>query len=226
MRKLLIVWLLTGVWHGAGYNFLLWGAVLFTVIVIDVPNVSLSADGDAAEHINNDVNELADQLMEQFYNDLELVGDEGHSSIFVDYDVVFNTQGWFTLKLNVNIEAGSGNRYFVYYNVNRNTGEIVKLADLFNTSDFNEILIDIIIEEMHSKMEEDSNVIYWTKDTGFGQEFASIDDRNFYFNEDGNLVIPFDKYEVAPGAMGCPEFVIEIEDIKDIMIDDFEHIKP
>lgn len=33
--NLLIVWLLTGVWHGAGYNFLLWGLVLFILIVTE-----------------------------------------------------------------------------------------------------------------------------------------------------------------------------------------------
>ena len=33
--NLLIVWLLTGVWHGAGYNFILWGFVLFIIIAIE-----------------------------------------------------------------------------------------------------------------------------------------------------------------------------------------------
>lgn len=33
--NLLVVWLLTGIWHGAGYNFLLWGFVLFLLIVIE-----------------------------------------------------------------------------------------------------------------------------------------------------------------------------------------------
>lgn len=34
-RNLLIVWMLTGVWHGAGYNFLLWGLFLFALIVLE-----------------------------------------------------------------------------------------------------------------------------------------------------------------------------------------------
>ncbi len=33
--NLLIVWVLTGVWHGAGYNFLLWGTLLFAVIFLE-----------------------------------------------------------------------------------------------------------------------------------------------------------------------------------------------
>ena len=31
--NLLIVWLLTGVWHGTGLNFLMWGGILFLIIV-------------------------------------------------------------------------------------------------------------------------------------------------------------------------------------------------
>lgn len=33
--NLLIVWLLTGIWHGAGYNFLFWGLLLFLIIFIE-----------------------------------------------------------------------------------------------------------------------------------------------------------------------------------------------
>lgn len=32
---LFIVWLLTGIWHGAGYNFLIWGVLLFLIICIE-----------------------------------------------------------------------------------------------------------------------------------------------------------------------------------------------
>lgn len=35
VRNLFIVWLLTGIWHGAGYNFVLWGTVLYVIILIE-----------------------------------------------------------------------------------------------------------------------------------------------------------------------------------------------
>lgn len=34
-RNLLIVWLLTGIWHGAGWNFVLWGLILFGFIAVE-----------------------------------------------------------------------------------------------------------------------------------------------------------------------------------------------
>lgn len=35
IRNLLVVWLLTGIWHGAGYNFVLWGVTLFLILIIE-----------------------------------------------------------------------------------------------------------------------------------------------------------------------------------------------
>ena len=43
----------------------------------------------------------------------------------------------------------------------------------------------------------------------FVDEFTAIDpEQNFYFNEDGALVLVFDEYTVAPGSSGMPEFTI------------------
>ncbi len=33
--NMLVVWLLTGIWHGAGYNFIIWGLFLFVVLMIE-----------------------------------------------------------------------------------------------------------------------------------------------------------------------------------------------
>lgn len=34
-RNMLVVWLFTGLWHGAGWNFLLWGFVLFLILAFE-----------------------------------------------------------------------------------------------------------------------------------------------------------------------------------------------
>ena len=41
---------------------------------------------------------------------------------------------------------------------------------------------------------------------------------NFYFDADGNLVLVFEKYEVAPGYMGTPEFTIPKEIFNEKMV--------
>lgn len=36
------------------------------------------------------------------------------------------------------------------------------------------------------------------------------DEEKFYINEQGQVVIAFDRYEIAPGYMGYPEFIINL----------------
>lgn len=48
--------------------------------------------------------------------------------------------------------------------------------------------------------------------------FKEIDaDQNFYINDQNQLVIVFDEYEVAPGSMGMPEFVLPTDILKEIL---------
>lgn len=192
---------------------------------IRVPNVSGQIDPEAAARINADVEELTKELMIHFYEDLEKVGGDGHGAIYVDYEVMTNTPRWFTLRLLVNMAAGSGNTYYEYYHVDRSTGQIIHLGDLFEGTQYQRLLEDNIKEQMIRQMEADKNVSYFLKMESFGDDYIDIDENhNFYFNEDGCLVIPFDKYEIAPGAMGCPEFVIDQELIRDELKEEFQTI--
>ena len=55
--------------------------------------------------------------------------------------------------------------------------------------------------------EADSEVKFFTKaEGGFETVTADIP---FYINEKGNPVVVFEKYEIAPGVLGRPEFEIE-----------------
>lgn len=195
---------------------------------IEVPQVSEDPPSGAADKINQDVNALTQQLVQQFYDDLEFVGSAGHGSIYMDYEVQTNTERWFTLKLAVTIQAGSGSRYFEYYHIDRSTGKIIHLGDMFKDPDFGQVLTEEIKMQMQQRMADDPNQVYFMKkNTDFGFEFANVDaNHNFYFNSDGDLVIPFDKYEIAPGSMGCPEFVIGADVLDGLLKDEFKNIIP
>lgn len=54
------------------------------------------------------------------------------------------------------------------------------------------------------------NQLYWIYPySEYNWGLDRIDpDQNFYFDAQGNLVLVFGKYDVAPGYMGTPEFTI------------------
>ena len=191
---------------------------------IDVPKVS-GEDGDAADYINNDVNKLTDTLVKQFYKDLDSIGDSGHSSIYVDYETVTNTESWFTLKMRVHEAAGSSNTYYKYYHIDKKSGKIIKLSDLSEDEGFLETLEKEIRQQMRSQMDNDSSKIYWLDDSVIGKDFVAVTpEHNFFWNENGDLVIVFDKYEVAPGAMGTPEFTVDKALISDMLKSEYKNM--
>ena len=191
---------------------------------IDVPKVS-GEDGDAADYINNDVNKLTDTLVKQFYKDLDSIGDSGHSSIYVDYETVTNTESWFTLKMRVHEAAGSSNTYYKYYHIDKKSGKIIKLSDLSEDEGFFETLEKEIRQQMRSQMDNDSSKIYWLDDSIIGKDYVAVTpEHNFFWNENGDLVIVFDKYEVAPGAMGTPEFTVDKALISDMLKREYKNM--
>lgn len=192
---------------------------------IQVPELE-EGNSDALAAINRDVTELTDILVQQFYEDLEKIGDKGHSSVYADYEVVTNTEKWFTLRICVVHAAGSGNISYKYYHLDKMTGEIIRLGDLASDQEFYEKVEAEIKRQMREEMKNDSSLYYWVDDAMFGEDLVSLDaDHNFYWNEKGDLVIPFDKYEVAPGYMGAPEFVIDREAVADFMKKEFRDLQ-
>ncbi len=191
---------------------------------IDVPQIE-GEDSEAVDYINKDVSELTTALVNQFYKDLEITGNNGYGSIRVDYEATTNTERWFTLKLSVNETAASSNAYFKFYHIDKKQGRIVELGDLFNTDKYSDILVAEIKMQMQEQMANDENISYWINNSGIGEDFAAVSaDQNFYWNENGDLVIIFDKYEVGPGSMGTPEFVIDKGVIRDILKPEFKDV--
>ena len=184
---------------------------------INIPQIE-SEDSKSVDYINKDVSELTTALINRFYEDLEINGNNGYGSLNVDYEVVTNTDSWFTLKLTVCQTAASSNTYFKFYHIDKKQGKIVELGDLFNTDKFSDSLVAEIKKQMQEQMANDENISYWINTSGIGEEFATVGaNHNFYWNENGDLVIIFDKYEVGPGSMGTPEFVIDKGVIRDIL---------
>ena len=184
----------------------------------EVPEVNDPSNEQVSDLINKDVNELTSAVIQKFYDDLEISHDTGYGSIYIDYETVTNTDEWFTLKLTVSEVQASSNTYFKFYHIDRTNGTYVTFGDLIDSEDFGAIE-QIIREQMEAEMAADPDVVYWTEDTKLGQSITALStDQNFYFDDAGNLVIVYNKYEVSPGSMGCPEIVISKEKIEKYLI--------
>lgn len=192
---------------------------------VKVPKVE-SKKNEAFTLINSEIQELTDTLLKEFNKELSEIGSTGHSSLYIDYDVMMNTNSWFTLKIQIVQAKGSGNITYKYYHLDKITGKVIELGDIVNSKEFYEKVEQEIEKQMLKEMKEDDNKIYWVKNDTFGNTVNIDSQHNFYWDNKGNLIIPFDKYEVAPGYMGSPKFTIDKSKFKEYIKDEFIDIIP
>lgn len=183
---------------------------------VDVPQLAMEESQDMAapqamagiDELNKNVEEYTNMLIEKF--EAETIG-EGYQGLDITYDVVMDTADWFTLKIDVLETQASGYEQHKYYHIDKRTGNIATLKDLFiDNADYVSPISEEIKRQMRENMAKDENLIYFLDSEITPEEdFVQIQpEQNFYFNENGDIVIAFDEYEVAPGYMGSLEFVI------------------
>lgn len=181
-----------------------------------LPDTPLS---DSVDIINKEITDYTATLIKAFEKDI-LQYSEARQALDITYETVTDSETWFTLKISILETAASGAQSFKYYHIDKASGQIVTLKDLFlEGSDYVSVISQNIQSQMRQKMKEDENLIYFIDDEDMPENnFDKIkEDQNFYFDKDNQLVIAFDEYEAAPGYMGSPEFVISKNVIQTIL---------
>ncbi len=178
---------------------------------VEIPQIEIenaSAAADSANSINQEVTDYITPILDDFKSSLD---EDAAKSLDIDYEVVTDTDTWFTLRLNILEIQASGYQYSKYYHIDKNTGRQMTLSDLFKEdADYITVISENIKAQMKEQMAADEGIVYFLDSEDIsGASFDKIQpDQDFYFNQDGEIVIEFDEYEVAPGYMGIVSFTI------------------
>lgn len=176
---------------------------------VSVPELT---GGAAAQAVDDQVQAYTDRLMGQFQALCEEMG-EGYGSLDVSSTVVTDNDTWFTLRIDATETWASGYEFSRFYHIDKATDQTVTLKDLFREdADYVTALSGEVRRQMEERMAADESARY------FPEEFTAIDpEQNFYFNAEGDLVLVFDEYTIAPGSMGMPEFTIPAAVVQDLL---------
>ena len=183
---------------------------------IEVPQVE---GGEGVSDLNNEIQKYTDTIIAQYKKDAEAQGDEGHYDLNLTYQVVTDNDKLFALRFDQTQVMASGNESVKIYDVDKDTGKIISLSDLFKDgSDYISVLTQNIQSQMRDQMAADENVQYWLDSEVDAWNFKELSpDATFYVNKDGQLVIVFNEGDVAPMYMGVCEFTIPTDVTKDIV---------
>ena len=145
---------------------------------------------------------------------------EGYVGMDTVYAILRNDDRLLSVRFETTINAGGSGQYSRCFTLDKRTGAVLRFADLFESgSPYSRVISEEILRQMTEQVEAGEGDYFipggiWSDDECF-QEIDA--DPNFYINGEDRLVIVFDEYEVAPGSMGMPEFVIPTELLQDLL---------
>lgn len=136
--------------------------------------------------------------------------DESNFVADASYEIKKNTPNVISILVKYYKYSGGAHGYYEYipYNINLRNGKNLTLKEIFKTeADYKTIInkeIENQIKEL-GKKEKGLDKVY---------NFYGIKENQKFYLDDGEIIIYFDLYDIAPYAAGIPEFSIVVDNIK------------
>lgn len=174
---------------------------------VEIPKIE--EEGQTLE-ANREIEDYADSLIREYEDKIRAGEDQENYALDSTYEVVFENDRYVCIRIDTTVVMASGTQFVKVFTVDKETGETVSLLQMLGGDETMLAAVSSnIMEQMREQMAADENVIYYLDSDMPEWDFKGLDgDESYYFDQDGELVVTFDEYEVAPGYMGAVEFVI------------------
>lgn len=193
---------------------------------VTVPEIRGMADTAYQDSLNDYIQSVAYGVIDQFEDEARTILDDfldekPYYMVNYNFYIAMESESILTLALEYFTAAGSSYSSTSFFNFNKQTRELILLDDYFLPgSGAANLLRDEILRQMREQMANDADIVYWidrnaaelNEALNWDDLLASVGNNNQYLiDENGDLVIVFNKYDVAPGNMGNPEFTIPMD---------------
>lgn len=188
---------------------------------VEVPKIENTGNEQLEERINTEIQNKIDETIKEGekrikeYNEAVLAtggteADLHQADVYVTYTKTFSDEKYLSFYIDRLIGLASADTDRLYYNINLESGKHLTLGDVMGDS-FAEMIDPEITRQIQQRIEKGDMFFGMTeedKELGIPGFEGVTENTKFYINSSGNIVVCFDKYEIAPGAMGIPEFEI------------------
>lgn len=185
------------------YNFESTG----TVNSINYPHI----EGIKDKAVEKKINALIDKTIASFLQEQETYdaiykdnSDGPKVANEITYQVYYNDANMVSFCLENTQIIASSNSIKKFFTIDLMTGNVYTL-DHFLGKDFASIVKKEVSKQVIENTRKDENNKYFMEEI---ENLQITKEQSFYINKDGKVVICFDKYQIAPGYMSTPEFII------------------
>lgn len=178
---------------------------------IKTPHITGLGDKAVEKKLNQEFDQYADALISQYESDVKgMENGGGHEAVTSSYKVLVDSDRQLTLEMSTVVARADSMETDWYYNVDKKTGKLLKLGDVFRSgTDY----IGPINRYLSGVIQKDPQNYFTDQD-----KFKTIaKDQNFYIDRDGRLVLVFDEASIAPAYRGVIRFTIPTETVSSLL---------
>ena len=172
-----------------------------TIVTVKIPHVVNVKD----DKVKKVINKLITQAIDDFTNEFKEFDKEPNTEHKLIADITF--QNYYSddkiISFSINATQIMADSYLQkkFYTVDLKTGEVYFLG-----SDYQNIVKKSVQQQIAENKEKYPNLMYFDEAVN---NLKITNEQPFYINKDNQVVVVFNQFEIAPGYMSLPEFIIK-----------------
>ena len=176
-----------------------------TIVTVKIPHVVNVKD----DKVKKVINKLITQAIDDFTNEFKEFDKEPNTEHKLIADITF--QNYYSddkiISFSINATQIMADSYLQkkFYTVDLKTGEVYNIEH-FLGSDYQNIVKKSVQQQIAENKEKYPNLMYFDEAVN---NLKITNEQQFYINKDNQVVVVFNQFEIAPGYMSLPEFIIK-----------------
>lgn len=176
-----------------------------TIVTVKIPHVVNVKD----DKVKKVINKLITQAIDDFTNEFKKFDKEPNTEHKLIADITF--QNYYSddkiISFSINATQIMADSYLQkkFYTVDLKTGEVYNIEH-FLGSDYQNIVKKSVQQQIAENKEKYPNLMYFDEAVN---NLKITNEQPFYINKDNQVVVVFNQFEIAPGYMSLPEFIIK-----------------
>lgn len=176
-----------------------------TIVTVKIPHVVNVKD----DKVKKVINKLITQAIDDFTNEFKEFDKEPNTEHKLIADITF--QNYYSddkiISFSINATQIMADSYLQkkFYTVDLKTGEVYNIEH-FLSSDYQNIVKKSVQQQIAENKEKYPNLMYFDEAVN---NLKITNEQPFYINKDNQVVVVFNQFEIAPGYMSLPEFIIK-----------------
>ncbi|MFQ8705905.1 MAG: RsiV family protein [Thomasclavelia sp.] len=175
-----------------------------TIVTIKFPKVI-----NVNDKVKKDINKLILKTIDTYLDEIKEFDKNPNTEhkliVDINFENYYSDNEIFSFSINSSQILADSYLQKKFYTINLDTGDIYNVEHFLGT-DYQNIILSTVKKQIAENTQKNPNLIY------FDEEVNNLKisiDQPFYINKDNQVVVVFNQFQIAPGYMSLPEFIIK-----------------